>query len=352
MTALQLFRLRPRGAFHFGVHGIGVEATAERCPSDTLYAALLIEAQRAGRPFFAPPPGHDDALPLDPPLLLSSCFPYAGAVTLLPRPQLPLPISSGRLEGDQKLAKLAKKLRYVSPTIFRLILGQQDGALDAYLPGGAGRLVMDGSVWAAAEDGRLPDTETFWKVEAAPHVGVDRVQSASNYYETGQVHFAPGCGLSVLCRERAPGAAAGLAELLLRLGDSGLGGRRSYGLGQFTPAAAGTLDLGDGDAADELVLLSRYRPAPAELAGGALGPGASYDLVQVGGWLQTPADAPAQRRRSVRMLSEGSVVRVPAGGALPLGTICDVRPTPPSAAFPHPVWRYGLALGVGRRSTP
>ncbi|HWQ12520.1 MAG TPA: hypothetical protein VNL77_06965 [Roseiflexaceae bacterium] len=349
MTPLQHFRLQPRGVFHFGVHGIGVEETAERCPSDTLYAALLVEAQRAGRTFFAPPEAHDGTRPLDPPLLLSSAFPYAGDVVLLPRPQLPLPISVGRLAGERKLTKLARKLRYVSPTIFRLIVAQQPGALDPYLPGGGkGRLVMDARVWVAAEDGDLPETDVFWKVNTVPHVAVDRVQSASNYYETGQVSFAPGCGLALLCRERSPRAADGLLDLLDRLGDSGLGGRRSYGLGQFRPAPAPPLDLDTAVEPQQLVLLSRYRPSSAELAGGVLGEGASYDLVQVGGWLQTPADAPAQRRRSLRMLGEGSVIRVPEDGTLPIGTICDVRPVYASAIFPHPVWRYGLALGVGR----
>ncbi len=348
MTTLQLFRLQPRGAFHFGLHGIGVEETAERCPSDTLYAALLVEAQRAGRQFFAPPETHDDTQPLDPPLLLSSCFPYAGDVILLPRPQLPLPISPGRLEGELKLAKLAKKLRYVSPTIFRLILAQQPGALDPYLPGGsAGQLAMDGAVWAAHDDGALPQEEAFWRIASMPHVAVDRAQSASNYYETGQVHFAPGCGLALLCQERSPGAAAELHDLLTRLGDSGLGGRRSYGLGQFRPEPATPLDLVTSAEPRQMVLLSRYRPSPAELAGGVLGEGAAYDLVQVGGWLQSPADVPIQRRRSVRMLAEGSVINLLAGGARPIGTVCDVRPVYSSASFPHPVWRYGLALGVG-----
>ncbi|HEX9372139.1 MAG TPA: type III-A CRISPR-associated RAMP protein Csm4 [Roseiflexaceae bacterium] len=347
MASLQFYRLRPAGAFHFGVQGIGVEESAERCPSDTLYAALLIEAARAGRPFFAPSSGHDDDQPLDPPLLLSSCFPYVGEVPLLPYPRLRLPVSDDAIAQHPKLGK---KLKYVSPAIFRLILAQQSGALDDYLPtsgAGKGRLAMGGAVWAAAEDGELPEAP-FWKVDTMPHVTVDRARHASQYYEVGQVYFRAGCGLYVICRERAPGAASGLGELLQRLGDGGLGGRRSRGLGQFSVEGPQDLDLPEAGGAARLALLSRYRPGRAELAAGVLGEGAAYDLVRVGGWLQTPdVEQAAQRRRNVRLLSEGSVVRMLPGGQTPVGTICDVRPVYDAATFPHPVWRYGLALGVG-----
>src|SRR5262245_37919060 len=113
MPWLQLYKLHPRGPFHFGTHGIEAEESAERCSSDTLYAALLSESLRGGPALFAPPAGHDDRQSLDPPLLLSSCFPYVGDLLLLPRPQLPLPLSKGKLEDQPKLAK---KLKYVSPT--------------------------------------------------------------------------------------------------------------------------------------------------------------------------------------------------------------------------------------------
>src|SRR5439155_25480970 len=119
MATLQVYRLRPNGGFHFGIHGIDAEQSAERCSSDTLYAALLVESRLTRRPFFAPPPDHSDDQPLDPPLLLSSCYPFAGEVLLLPCPRLRLPLRDA--EGRRKLFK---NLAYVSPTIFRLILEQ------------------------------------------------------------------------------------------------------------------------------------------------------------------------------------------------------------------------------------
>jgi len=222
-------------------------------------------------------------------------------VLLLPYPRLRLPVSD--VEGRRKLFK---NLEYVSQTIFRLIIQGGENALDDYL-GARGRLYMGGAVWVADQDGKLPAREPFWRVETVPHVTVDRVAQSSAYYQVGQVRFAPACGLYIVCREQETGAAAGLFELLQRLGDSGLGGRRSRGLGQFTVHMAPELNVSDVSDAQRLVLLSRYRPSPAELASGVLGTDASYQLASVGGWLQTSdITAAAQRRRNVRLLTEGS----------------------------------------------
>jgi hypothetical protein len=88
---------------------------------------LYIESQQDKLPFFVPPDGHDDQQPLDPPLLLSSCFPYIGEVPLLPLPHLRLPLPE---------------------------VEQQPASLAPYLPSGVAR-----------EDGALPpmkDTMPFW----------------------------------------------------------------------------------------------------------------------------------------------------------------------------------------------
>jgi hypothetical protein len=46
-----------------------------------------------------------------------------------------------------------------------------------------------------------------------------------------------------------------------------------------------------------------------------------------------------QRRRGLRLVAEGSLV---GGGAQ--GALADVTPI---GDFPHPVYRYGLAFGIG-----
>jgi CRISPR/Cas system CSM-associated protein Csm4 (group 5 of RAMP superfamily) len=68
--------------------------------------------------------------------------------------------------------------------------------------------------------------------------------------------------------------------------------------------------------------------------------GAAYRLVERRGWLASP-DAMNLRRKSVRMLQEGSFFTQRPGGAL-----VDVKPQ--DTAYPrlHDVWRYGLGFPV------
>ncbi len=93
------------------------------------------------------------------------------------------------------------------------------------------------------------------------------------------------------------------------------------------------------------MLLSRYLPTLQELQAGVLSAGTAYDLARVGGWLQSnDPRVHAQQRRDVHLLLEGSVVRC-SEGRPPIGHVVDVRPA--DGSVPHPVWRYGLALGIG-----
>ncbi|RME53385.1 MAG: hypothetical protein D6790_17750 [Caldilineae bacterium] len=75
-------------------------------------------------------------------------------------------------------------------------------------------------------------------------------------------------------------------------------------------------------------------------------PDAAYNLITLRGWVQGD-DNPDQRRKSVILLEEGSLVGWPDRAAP--GGIVDLRPTyqNPAGDLPHPVYRYGLALGVG-----
>ncbi len=351
---LTVFRFASDCAFHFGEHGVGFEKTSITFASDRLYAALFAHNLLTGIM-----PAWNEHSP-DPPFRISSCLPYVGTVVTLPLPML-APQRSEQTELKPGERKRLKKVRYVSATIFkRLLAGAQlrecveTGVL---LQGKA--VLIDQADLAAAGKGPFndhDDSTTLWRQESVPHVAIDRMSNQPNYYEIGQVRFAPGCGLAVL----ASGNTTGLEHLLHSLGASGIGGRRSKGLGQFCLAKPATLELPDPDT-ECAVLLSRYWPSAAELRRNVLGTAApdpahqaeslsakvNYSLVDVGGWLFSPGNA-AQRRKSVRMLSEGSVVHTPAG--LRLGSAVDVRPAygaAPTEPFPHPVFRFGQALAVG-----
>lgn len=344
------YPLQPRAPFHFGVRGVGMEATALTARSDTLFSALCItlrelygQAELEG--FLARFPTQENP-DRDPPLLLSAGLPYAGEVRFYPRPLMPLP----GLEGDAAEQKYQKKIALVSETIFRAWVGGAD-VLQHYDRGERHNLLHGGRVWVTAKERALladrfldPDTGQvrMWAVGDVSRVTVDRVSNASVVYQAGLVRFAPGAGLYVLVLWQDDAWRARFQEALRVLGDAGIGGERSSGYGLFTPLEPQPVALPDLVGAERWVTLSSCWPLPGQE--GILGADAAYRLENRRGWMDSP-DGRNLRRKSVRMLEPGSVLRVLPGRAV-YGGLADVTPEVFKA---HPVWRYGLALPVGYR---
>ena len=346
MTQWTTYRLKPKpgAGFHFGQRGLEQEDSALHCSSDTLFAALVST--------LADLKGLDTVTaftdPFErgrPPFLLTSVFPRVGDL-----PLSPLPYTRIELTPQPGRRKLLKRLRYVSPVIFRHILARQP--MDEYADG-KGTFLHDGKVWIASEElERLPKDwdrnrlkeQKVWLSTAVDRVTVDRVTSASSVYRIGRTVYAPGCGLWLGIQwpnDPDPDVRAQLETLLVHLGDRGLGGERSVGYGQFTLEQQPLpLDLPETMPDGPALTLSRYLPQRAELPAALRGV-ASYRLVAVPGWLNAPGHK-AQRRRQVRMLAEGAVFQLVGPG--PWGRLANVRPTGWDG---HSIWRYGYACPVG-----
>jgi len=371
MTQWTTYTLTPKAGagFHFGLRGLEQEDSGDHCPSDTLFAALVTtQADLAGnegvRALCAPFEARQ------PPFLLTSAFPRAGDLTLLPMPFLKAEIT--QKPGQRKLLK---RLRYVSPAIFRRILAGE--SMDAYVDGeaGEGAFLQEGQVWLSVEEidalpaawqAQAPDPvrkrrdwhgwlrgregrqwlrgQRVWRSAPVDRVAVDRISSASSVYRIGRTVYSPGCGLWIGV-QWPDGVDAAVQEqletLLLHLGHRGLGGERSVGYGAFTlDRPPRPLDLPPPTGVGRLLTLSRYLPRREELPG-ALRGAAAYNLDAIAGWLHAPQQL-ARRRRQVRMLTEGSVFE-PVGSA-PWGRLANVRPAGWEA---HPIWRCGYACAVG-----
>ncbi|MBN1815273.1 MAG: type III-A CRISPR-associated RAMP protein Csm4 [Anaerolineae bacterium] len=344
------YALRPRAPFHFGVRGVGVEATAMTARSDSLFSALCItlrelygEAELTGFLERFPTREHPDR---DPPLLLSAGLPYAGDVRFYPRPLLPTP----GLEHDPAEQKYQKKINLVSETIFRAWISGDD-VLPYYDRPQRQNLLHGGRVWVTTDERTtlsrsddFVDEDTgqvrMWTVGDVSRVTVDRASSASSVYQAGQVRFAPGAGLYLLAAWRDDEWRDRFWKVLQVLGDAGIGGERSSGYGLFTPLEPASVALPDAEGAERWATLSSCWPLPGQE--GILGRGAAYQLENRRGWMDSP-EGRNLRRKSVRMLEPGSVLR-----ALPdqtiYGGLADVTPDVFTA---HTVWRYGLALPVG-----
>jgi len=362
MNNLDVYRLTFLSGVHVGERGVNLEEHSVQVSAGTLFAALTAVFRRMG---------HDPAafaapfLQQAPPFLLSSLFPYAGDVRFFP---LPVPLLRWFTPETLKARrKDLKRVRFVSEGVLRRMLAGE--ALDDWLfPAGEmaeserGVALQNGAFWLMAEEAsRLPEALQrargkrhalrrlqVYQGDKVPRVTVDRINARSEIYHTGRVRFAPGCGLWFGVAWRAPEDGVGemgltyrdaLMQTLTLLGEDGLGGERSVGYGAFTFAQAAALALPAPTPGAPLLLLSRYHPRAEELPAALHGPAAAYNLIPKGGWVQT-WDGVARRRKRLWLLAEGSVVQTVGVG--PWGDVVNVQPD----GFPHPVWRYGYALGA------
>lgn len=384
MPTLSVYRLHFRGNLHLGVRGVSLEEAAVSLPSDTLFSALVDGWRQLGgnvegwlAPFLQEPP--------DPPFLLTSAFPFVGGVRFYP-----MPVNLRGLFARPEAGKRVKRIAYLSEGLLRRAL--QGEPLDRWLPPEepsgphkesqpAGLLLQEGRLWldGEAELTQLPDWMRMdreskrprpraaypllevWREGRTPRVTVDRISSASTIFHIGHVRFAEECGLWFGVQWRQPqrligGAkmtyADGVAAALDFLQSEGLGGDRSVGYGAFRlEAAQEAVTLPDGAPGGLAWLLSRFHPhTPAEMAA-LQDERASYRLVDVAGWLRSP-DGPAQRRRRIYLLAEGSWI---AAGEAVLGGLVDVQPVYENreGMLPHPVYRsgFGVTIGVAQEAT-
>ncbi|MEA3408139.1 MAG: type III-A CRISPR-associated RAMP protein Csm4 [Chloroflexota bacterium] len=367
MPEITYYHLAPKAALHIGARGMEQEETLSYVPSDTLFSALFVSWLLRGSPEV-----WSDAFsnPQETPFLLTSAYPRVGEVRFYPMPRVD-PEAYG-LPVNVK-GKEIRRIAYVSEGIWRrLIRGESLAALYPREDEEAeGAFLQHGALWISREEIEgLPESiKTYenargvlrprplcalslvrvWARHKVPGVTVSRFGRGSEIYYTGRVVFSEGCGLWFGVQWQKPditlegeGALTwrgAFEEALARLADSGLGGERSSGYGAFSWQVAGEAAWPHVGAGDLFVTLSRYHPQADEVPSAFQGDRVRYRLVSVGGYLHTDS-GPGRPRRRLRFVSEGSVLRAPRDGVL--GDVSDVKPV----GFPHPVWRYGLALPV------
>lgn len=330
-------------AFHLGRHGLEQEESGEHLGSDSLFAAIVARivelygvdaAQRFVEKMQADPP----------PCVLSSAFPRAGNVCLFPAPlELPPPPRS-----DAPKHKDVKKCRYVSPRVFNALIAGE--SLVTWLNRNDQVQIQNKAVLLDPRDkNELPppvrEDAKIWSIEKRPRVTVGRAVTNSQIFHVGQVVFHQECGLWFAVRwlNRDPSIERWLNDALTDLGEVGLGGERSVGLGKSKIERQGIFELPDVTGT-HWVTLSRYLPHPNEMD--ALRNGIAYAIQTIPGWVWSPITK-SERRRAVQMIVEGAVLgRVER---LVPGQIVDAQPDYGNGTRPlgHPVWRNGRALAVG-----
>lgn len=342
-----IFHLRARSPFHFGVRGVGIEETADHAESDTLFSALcqmirLTEGSAELTAFL-------ELCASNPPFLLSGAYPYVTVRDTIIR-FYPAPLSLPSEPHDRKNKNLYKASWVSEKLFFAHAAGKTRAAQwtkeAIYIPS------LD-AVVSQSEHGALlkhfGDPELrLWTVSDVPRVTIDRITNASAVFQNGRLTFVDGGGLWSMFawRNQSTWNAERVEALLIELGDSGLGGERSSGNGQFSVAlTVSGPKLNPLRAGQRFVTLGLFRPTFAEkdvLANSQ----SVYNLVTRRGWISSP-DNSSQRRKSVRMLTAGSVLT--SSGQDIYGSLVEVTPdADPNTGnlFPHSVFRWGYALPI------
>jgi len=305
MTSFSACILKPRGPFHAGEREGMREGSGEFIHSDTLFSAicncyLLLCGKAELERFLAA-----ENAP-NPPLVLSSAFPYWDGKFYFPMPRSFVPQT-----------KETRRIRFIEQSAFDALLAGQvsEGELKRRsLPSG---VVMTDDV---------------------PRVTVSRTggsaQEEGGFYHVGLTYYKQGAALYFLMKladdwRRKVSAAVRL------MCDEGVGGYRTVGKGQFEQPVFTELVLNLNLGLNSQLLLSLYYPTEGEHAGLADG---WYDLVQRKGYIFSP-ETRSLRRKAVSMFAEGSVFP----GSERKGRLVDVTPEQGSR---HSVYRNGLAFAI------
>ncbi len=297
----------PKGV-HFGQTTL--ESSEMTFQADRLFSALCNEAVSQG----------SDALDRlvslaeDEKILLSDAFPYADGVYFLPKPLLP--IEHAWQEEDISKRKLYKKLSYLPLS-----------ACSDYLEG---KLQVETLV-------QIKFGVSSMKVSVKLEPGEE-----AEPYRIGTFSFREGCGLYIIVGYEEKEALSFVEELLESLALSGIGGRRSTGMGRFE-LRRGTLPKEGIERMDGeypyYTNLSVALPEPEELPGAL--EGARYLLEKRSGFVASEQYAPEPRRkRDVYAFQAGSCFSRRFKGQLR-----DV-----SNRGKHPVYRYlkPIFMGMGK----
>lgn len=316
-----LYKLRFTGAVHFGDTGVDLENVQEIIHSDTIFSALI----NVINIYYGIKEAGDwiERFINDPPFLLSSLFVYYKDSYFLPKP---LDDSSVPDEIKVEKGKVLKGLKWLEREDFLKWKKLTPEDLEII------------------EKNKSKYKEAFVK-EIRPRVTLDRITQQSSIYHCGYIYFRKDAGLYGLVAFRDSSLVEKFKRLLLLLGQTGLGGERTYGCGRFEVTFDEKLDEAFRsilqEDSDRYVLLSLYHPAENErenLVSSLL----SYDIVRKKGWITSGRYALPLKRKSVGFITEGSVVKAPVKG-------CLVNVTPeyaPSDTLSHSVYRYGYAFTV------
>jgi CRISPR-associated protein Csm4 len=306
---------------HFGSLGVGLESIEETLHSDSLYSALCHAwVARYGADDLADLIARFQSVP---PFLLSSAFPYLRETFFLPKPMTHPPGFADE-NTRQEYGKILKDVAYFPRNLF----------VDW----------IHGAAFATEQLAEVPSllAQVFYR-ELIPRVALGRENAVSEIFHVGVIRFTPEAGLYILLHLGDETMLAKLLAAFELLGELGVGGERTYGLGrftaEFTPADEVWQALVETDGPRYLTL-SLSCPSAEDLR--RLDERCAYGLIERKGWIHSSYTYRQLKRKSVAMFSEGSVFTHAM-----TGQVLDVTPAAWEPASSHSIYRFALPFYVG-----
>jgi CRISPR-associated protein Csm4 len=340
-----LYRLDFTSPVHLGAHGIGLEQTLTTLSSDALVSALINALAVLGKA--------DNAVAglcsNNPPFVMSSLFPFgpdSGGKTIytVKRPIIPPKTDPATLRDK---GKDIKKLDFIKLEDLANWLGERPLSVDEienitkvqdFMGGPEGAEIGN----SESQTVKQQKPNKWWTIAMRPRVALDRQSQNSNIWFCAVLHFSSGAGLYGLVHIHSDQWFVILKQAFNLLGDMGIGGEKTYGMGLFTfkgfePIETVVKPLPTG--LSKKALLSAYYPNEAERnrLPDCL---EAWDFFESKGYIVTGRDATTLKRKRVNFLSEGSVFTKTVTGAM-----VNVTPDAGDAmGLIHPIYRCGLAF--------
>lgn len=202
-----LYKLKFLTPVHIGNGANGLGSSEITIHSDTLFSALCIEAKRFGLldSFYeAADKGR---------LAFSDLLPFKGEELYLPKPVCKMKMN--RPEARDEDIKSGKKLKLIPVRLF-----------DSYLGSLEGKCEFDAK-------GIYQDTKSFAVTAVRSCVALKGLEQSLPYY-VGVTFFEEGCGLYLVLGYEGEQDFELFHRLMAALSYSGIGGKRSAGLGKFS----------------------------------------------------------------------------------------------------------------------
>jgi CRISPR-associated protein Csm4 len=188
----------------------------------------------------------------------------------------------------------------------------------------------------------------LWTTYIRPRVTVDRQSSTSAAYSSGGLYLANSESIQVslyaLIRwgDDDPALKDKVERAFEALGDTGIGGERSYGYGHFSPEFTTVADDLGASQGEYFTSLSPYLPHSNERE--VFDGNSRYKIVLRRGWISLPTYSNL-RRPTIRMIDTGAVLHHPTDRVV-TGSLADATPDILREQNSLTIYRYGIAWPV------